>query len=87
MPLSPAIVETVTGIFNRHVRGLGFIGHTVKVTRIRSTKRGYSATILLQQGTGQRRYRGTIEGTKIRMTADGPAERILAPAAPVKRSA
>jgi hypothetical protein len=76
--LSPAIRETVVGIFYRHVRGLGFIGHTVKITRVRPTKRGYSASILLQQGTVQRRYRGTITGTKVRVTAVADAERIAA---------
>jgi len=87
MAVTPALRATIVGIFKRHTRSLGFIGHTISVTAVRETKRGYSATIVLQQGTGQRRYKGTLDGTRIRMVADGPAERILAPAAHVKRRA
>ncbi len=87
MAITPALRATVVGIIKRHTRSLGFIGHTIKVTAVRETRFGYSATVVLQQGTGQRRYRATIEGTQIRMKATGPAERILAPSVPVKRSA
>lgn len=74
--MNPDLRATVVGIINRHVRGLGFIGHTVKVTNVRATKAGYSASVLLQQGTAERRYRARIVGTKITVTAVAPASKI-----------
>lgn len=69
----------VVGIIAGQVRAMGFIGHTVKITRVRATKKGYSASVLLQQGTAQRRYRARIIGTsKVVITAVADAEKIAA---------
>lgn len=76
--MNAALRTEVVGIIARQVRAGGFIGHTVKVTNVRSTKAGYSASVLLGQGTAQRRYRASIVGVRVTVTAVAPAEKVAA---------